>query len=131
MAIFNSFLWIAMDFPERLVRLRKERKLTQKTLAEQVEVHITQIQRYENGSTQPTLDIIRKLATTLAVSADELIFGKDERGPDERLRLQFEAISQFDEEDRQLAQGVLEGLIRKHQAKQSVQRQTTAKGNKY
>ena len=123
-------LWIAMDFPERLVRLRKERKLTQKTLAEQVEVHITQIQRYENGSTQPTLDIIRKLATTLAVSADELIFGEGERGPDERLRLQFEAISQFDEEDRQLAQGVLEGLILKHQAKQSVQWQTTAKGNK-
>ncbi|PIQ42717.1 MAG: transcriptional regulator [Gammaproteobacteria bacterium CG12_big_fil_rev_8_21_14_0_65_46_12] len=119
-----------MDFPERLVRLRKERKLTQKTLAERVEVHITQIQRYENGSTQPTLDIIRKLATTLAVSADELIFGEGERGPDERLRLQFEVISQFDEEDRQLAQGVLEGLILKHQAKQSVQRQTTAKGNK-
>jgi hypothetical protein len=44
--------------------------------------------------------------------------------------LKFEAISQFDEEDRQLAQGVLEGLILKHQAKQSVQRQTTAKGNK-
>lgn len=88
--------------------------MTQKTLAEQVEVHITQIQRYENGSTQPTLDIIRKLATTLAVSADELIFGEGERGPDERLRLQFEAISQFDEEDRQLAQGVLEGLILKH-----------------
>jgi len=44
--------------------------------------------------------------------------------------LQFEAISQFDEEDRQLAQGVLEGLILKHQAKQSLQRQATAKGNK-
>jgi len=59
-----------------------------------------------------------------------LIFGEGERGPDELLRLQFEVISQFDEEDRQLAKGVLEGLILKHQAKQSVQRQTTAKGNK-
>jgi transcriptional regulator with XRE-family HTH domain len=85
---------------------------------------------FENGNTQPTLDIIRKLATTLAVSADELIFGEGERGPDERLKLQFEAISQFDEEDKQLTQGVLEGLILKHQAKQSIQRQAAAKGHK-
>ncbi|MBJ7553939.1 helix-turn-helix domain-containing protein [Marinomonas spartinae] len=92
--------------------------------------HITQIQRYENGSTQPTLDIIRKLATTLTVSAAELIFGEGERGLDELLRLQFEAICQFDEEDKLLAQGVLEGLILKHQTKQSLQRQAAAKGNK-
>lgn len=55
-------------------------------------------------------------------SQDELIFGKDERGPDGDLRLQFEAISQFDEEDKELARGLLEGLILKHQAKQSVAR---------
>ncbi|WP_417358489.1 helix-turn-helix domain-containing protein [Gallaecimonas pentaromativorans] len=101
MAVFNSFLSIAMDFPERLVKLRKERKQPQKALAEQVDVYITQIQCYENGSTQPTLDIIRKLATTLEVRADELIFGEEER--DERLRLQFEAICQFDEEYKLLA----------------------------
>jgi hypothetical protein len=63
-----------------------------------------------------------RLAIALTVSADELIFGKDERGPDEDLRLQFEAISQFDEEDKELARGLLEGLILKHQAKQSVAR---------
>ncbi len=70
-----------------------------------------------------TLDVIRRLAIALTVSADELIFGKDERGPDEDLRLQFEAISQFDDEDKELARGLLEGLILKHQAKQSVMRQ--------
>ena len=46
---------------------------------------------------------------------DNLVFGEEPRGPDERLRLQFEAISQFDEEDKQLTQGVLEGLILKYQ----------------
>lgn len=44
-------------------------------------------------------------------------------GPHEGLLLQFEAISQFDEGDRDLARGVLEGLILKHQAKQSLLRQ--------
>ena len=125
MATFNNWLLIAMDFPTRLATLRKERQLTQKTLAEKINVHITQIQRYESGSTQPTLDIIRKLATTLAVTSDELIFGKGERGPDEELRLQFEALSQFDDNDKLVAQEVLEGLILKHQAKQSMQRTAT------
>ena len=64
------------------------------------------------------------------VSADELIFGEAARGPDEALRLQFEAISQFDDEDKLMAQHLLEGLILKHQAKQSLQRQSAAKGRK-
>ncbi len=119
MAIFNHYVWIAMDFPERLASLRKERKFTQKALAERVSVHITQIQRYENGSTQPTLDIIRKLATTLAVSSDELIFGEGEREPTEEFKRQFEALGQFDEEERKVAKAVLESLILKHNAKRA------------
>lgn len=117
MAIYNHCLWIAMDFPERLTALRKERKLTQKALAERVEVHITQIQRYESGSTQPTLDIIRRLATTLAVTADELIFGVDERGPDDQLKLQFEAVSQFAPDEKQVVKELLDGMIIKYQTR--------------
>lgn len=119
----DSDRWLDMDFAQRLAAFRKERGLTQQALADLVSVHITQINRYENGDSQPTLDVIRRLAIALTVSADELIFGKDERGPDEDLRLQFEAISQFDDEDKELARGLLEGLILKHQAKQSVMRQ--------
>jgi hypothetical protein len=37
------------------------------------------------------LDAISKLAVALSVSADVLLFAKDERGPDEDLKLQFEA----------------------------------------
>lgn len=111
-----------MDFAHRLAALRKERNLTQQALADLVSVHLTQINRYETGDSQPMLDVIRRLAIALNVTTDELIFGKDERGPDDDLRLQFEAISQFDEEDRELARGLIEGLILKHQAKQSVAR---------
>jgi len=39
----------------------------------------------------------------------------------------FEAISQFDDEDRLVAQAVLEGLILKYQAKQALGRQDAAK----
>lgn len=108
-----------MDFPQRLVQHRKTKKLTQQALADLAGIHITQVQRYEKGDAQPTLDMIRKLSLALAVSADTLLFDEDERGPDDTLRLQFEALQQFDEEERQTAQAVLEGLILKHQAKQS------------
>jgi hypothetical protein len=33
------------------------------------------------------------------MSADMLLFEKDERGPDEKLRLQFEALSRLDPEE--------------------------------
>lgn len=109
--------WLIMEFSERLAALRKGRGQTQKTLAEQVGVHITQIQRYENGSIQPTLDVLRRLAVALSVSADLLVFDKDERGPDADLKLEFEALSQFDPEEKAIAKKVLQGLIIQHQAK--------------
>src|SRR5277367_1499727 len=82
----------APEFPELLARLRKERGLTQQALAEKVGVHVVQLRRYEAGASQPTLDVIRRIAVALSVSADLLLFGKDERGPDDELRLQFEAV---------------------------------------
>jgi len=124
---FQQPSWLTMSFSERLATLRKAKGFTQQSLADKVNVHITQIQRYESGATQPTLEIIRNLAVALSISADMLIFDENERGPDDALKLQFEAVSQFDEEDKQTAQNVLEGLILKHQAKQSMARQTVAK----
>ncbi len=116
---------LTMNFSDRLTALRKDRGLTQRALASTIQIHFTQINRYEGGDSQPTLEVIRKLAIALGVSADMLIFDKGERDPDESLRFQFETISQFEEEDKKVAQAVLEGLILKYQAKQSLQRQTT------
>jgi len=116
-----------MTLPERLIILRRDNGLTQQAMADAVGIHVTQIKRYELGQSQPSLDVLKKIAIALSISADSLLFDEGERGPDDRLMLQFEAISQFDDEDRLIAQGVLEGLILKHQAKQSLQRQQAAK----
>jgi len=79
-------------------------------------VRVLQIRRYESGASQPALDSIRRLALALGVTTDELIFDKDERGPDEELRLQFEAISRFDPEEKKIVEALLEGMILKHEA---------------
>ncbi len=50
---------------------------------------------------------------------DPLFCGEDERGPIDELKLQFEALSEFDEEDRKVAKAILESLILKHNAKRA------------
>lgn len=92
--------------------------LTQQALAELVGVHLTQIQRYEKGDTQPTLEVIRKLALALAVSADALVFDADERGPGDNLKLQFEAVRQLPAEDQRAIKAMLDGMIVKHRTRQ-------------
>ncbi len=113
----QQLVLLAMDFPKRLSTLRKKKGFTQQVLADKVSVHVVQIKRYEAGDSQPTLEVIRKLARALSVSADLLIFDEDERGPEDDLKLQFEAISQFDPEEKKVVKALLEGLILKHEAK--------------
>jgi transcriptional regulator with XRE-family HTH domain len=110
-------MMLDMEFPARLAALRKKKTLTQQALANAVGIHVTQLSRYESGSSQPTLDVIRKIAVALSVSADELIFDENERGPQDDLRLQFEAVSKFTAEEKKVIKSVLEGLILKHEAK--------------
>lgn len=106
-----------LEFPQHLAALRKSRNLTQQQLADQIGVHVVQLRRYEAGSSQPTLDVIRRLALALSVSADLLLFGDQQRGPDDDLRLQFEAVSRFDAEEKRVVRSLLDGMILKHEAR--------------
>lgn len=106
-----------MAFADRLAEMRKRKGFTQKSLAEAVDMSLIQINRYEAGSSLPNLEAIRKLALALHVTADELVFDDGERGPDDDLRLQFEALRDFGPDEKKTAREVLDGLILKHEAK--------------
>ncbi len=106
-----------MSFADRLVALRRSLNLTQTQMAQATGIHLSQIKRYESGHTQPSLEVLRKIALALHVSADVLVFDEDERGPADDLKLAFEAVSQFDDEDRAVARKVLQSLIMQHQNK--------------
>ena len=118
----NGWL-IDMGFPERLAQLRKARGLTQQALADAAGVHVIQIHRYEAGSSQPGLEVIKRLAVALRTTTDELLFDQDERSPDEELRLQFEALSRLDEREKEVVIEVLDGLLLKHDAKRWITRE--------
>jgi transcriptional regulator with XRE-family HTH domain len=115
--MLGATLYLVLDFPQRLVALRKERGLTQKELAEAIGVHFTQLRRYEAGSSQPTLEVIRKLAKTLRISADVLIFDPSERGPFDEFAAHFDALSKLDKHERRVIKDVLDALLLKHDAK--------------
>ncbi len=117
----NSFsLWLSMNLPARLITLRKGRGLSQQAMADAIGIHVNSLKKYEAGQAQPSLDALRKIATTLHTSTDFLLFDDHERGPSDDLRLQFEAVSQFPEEERKIVKALLEGMIIKYQTKQLV-----------
>jgi transcriptional regulator with XRE-family HTH domain len=108
---------LSMHFPAQLIRLRKDKGWTQQALAEAVGLHVNQIKRYEAGAAQPTLEALVRLAKALHVSLDALVFSGESRGPDDDLRLQFEAVSQFDADEKRTIRELLEGMIIKHEAR--------------
>lgn len=112
--------WLSMNLSARLIVLRKERGLSQQSMADAIGIHVNSLKKYEAGQAQPSLDALRKIATTLHTSTDFLLFDEHERGPSDDLRLQFEAVSQFPEEERKIIKALLEGMIIKHQTKQLV-----------
>jgi len=74
---------------------------------------------YETNQSQPTLGVIKKLAVALSVTADELIFDSNEREPSDDLKLQFEALKKFTDDEKHTAREVLESLILKHNARRA------------
>lgn len=109
--------WLmTMSFSRRLTKIRKDKKLIQQQMADTIGIHVSQIKRYESGETQPSLEVIRKIALALNISADMLLFDEDERGASDDFKMQFEALSQFSEDEKRVAKELLDSLILKHTA---------------
>ncbi len=108
---------LPMNFSTRLVQIRKSQGLTQQALADAAGLHINQIRRYETGSAQPTLEGLIKLAKSLHVSLDELVFNENERGPGNRMKLLFEAVERLNEDEQSIIRELLEGMIVKYEAR--------------
>ena len=62
-----------MQFPEKLVRLRKRRGLTQAQAAELVDTSRQAISKWESGTGVPALENIKALARVYGVSFDTLL----------------------------------------------------------
>ena len=90
-----------VDFGDRLRRLRKERKLTQKELACLIGVKNSVISFYEVGDRTPSLEVLVKLSKALHVSTDVLL------GLDKSETVDVAGLS---EEDKQYIQYLIDRL---------------------
>lgn len=62
-----------MKFHERLRELRKQSTYTQKELAEKLGISTITIRQYEQGTREPNIERILRLALIFNVSTDELL----------------------------------------------------------
>ncbi len=112
-----SSTWIrVMSIARRLSKIRKDKGLTQQALADAIGLHVTQVKRYEAGNSQPSIEALKKIAQTLRVTTDFLVFEPEELEPNSDLALQFKAISNMAPDEQTVIKQLLEGMIIKYEA---------------
>ena len=62
---------------EKLLRLRKEMKMTQDDVAKILGMSRTSFSKYENGNSAPPLQVLRKIAAICNVGLEYLIFDEN------------------------------------------------------
>ena len=59
-----------------LKKLRKQNRITQRSLAEALHISQTSVSKYERGESAPDLEMVIKMADFFGVTIDEFIRGK-------------------------------------------------------
>src|SRR5690625_2415657 len=85
-----------MGFPERVRKLRIDRKMTQEELGKKINVSKVSVSGYETGNRTPDMDTLQKLSDVLDVSMDYLLGRSDLL---QESRNPYYALSKKDERD--------------------------------
>lgn len=93
-----------MNFGEKLKELRKAQKLTQRELAERLNVAKSVVSYYESGDRFPSYDVLIKIARTFHVTTDYLLGVERKRMID---------VSDLSEENIDVVMGVVNALKKK------------------
>lgn len=109
-----------MSIGEKIKKLRQEKDVSQAELGEIVGVHEKHISRYERGISQPSAEILRKMADFFGVSIDFLVSEDNitfDNPKDNELLDYFEEANRLEEEDKNIIKGVLDAIIFKAKMK--------------
>jgi transcriptional regulator with XRE-family HTH domain len=102
---------------ERIARFRKDRGLTQKELAERLDVTQPVVSDYENDVIRIPADVVIQLAEILKVSADELLGIKTSstgKGiQNRRLNRRLAAIEKLDKRDQEALLRTIDAFVSK------------------
>lgn len=112
-----------MNIGERIKELRTAKKLTQSKLAEMVGLSYIQVGRYETLKSNPSSDVLQKLATALGTTTDYLMRGDSDdfistQLTDKELLDQFVQVEKLNKEDKHLIKTFIDAFLTKRQVQQ-------------
>lgn len=104
------------DFGERLRGLRKQKRWSQKELANRVEIRFEQLNKYECGLNMPLAQTLMRLADVLSTSVDFLLSGDPAQklpATDTRFVTRFQAMMELDADEQEAVIKVIDAMIAK------------------
>ena len=110
------------ELSQRLRTLRKQRGISQAALAEQTNVHFTQISRYERAESKPNAEAITRLATALDTTVDYLMNGTTDdlatsAGLEKEIISRFKEVQLLPSEEKRTVLSLLDAYIAKSRIK--------------
>jgi transcriptional regulator with XRE-family HTH domain len=111
-----------MSLGERLKELREAKGLSKSALAEKIQLHYSQIGRYERNEASPSSDMLKKLANELNVTTDYIMNGTsddmaNDSIQDKTLLNQFKRISALNTENRRIVTELIDAFLFKQEMK--------------
>jgi len=100
-----------MTLGQHIIKLRKQKKLSQNDLGKKVGTSGDIIGRYERDEVKPSIEVAAKIADELEVSLDFLI-GKTEVEVDNKLLKRVLEVQQMEQEDKDHILYTLDALIK-------------------
>ena len=101
-------------FVKRLVKLRKEKKLSQTELSKQLSTSVSVISRYERDEMIPSIDTAKRLANILETTVGYLLSENEEADlfKDPEMLARFKAILSFSEDKQKHIFFTLDSMIK-------------------
>jgi Predicted transcription factor, homolog of eukaryotic MBF1 len=111
----------SITFGGRLTEVRKEKKMSQDTLAKKIGVHGAVIGRYEREEVKPSIEVAAQVAEALEVSLDYLV-GNTNLILDNTIMHRIQDIQQLDPENRGHLYALMDAFLRDYKTKQAYAR---------
>jgi transcriptional regulator with XRE-family HTH domain len=108
-----------MKLGEKIKKLRKAKRFTQGELADKVGISSNHLSRLERGVFQPSIEVVKRLASELDVDVDGLLSEEDDSSPavsikNRELSERVKMIDQLEPEDQQAIMRVIDSMLTKH-----------------
>jgi transcriptional regulator with XRE-family HTH domain len=107
-----------MTFGERLILVRKKKKLSQADVGKKISINGDAVGRYERNEVRPTIEMATKLAQALEVSLDYLA-GNTDTELDKAMLSRVQEINKLSEDNKEHIYVTLDALIRDFKNKQA------------